>query len=62
MDRVEDFPIKDPAYLGDGAYVGLDPHTGDIVVYTTDGIHVTNRVVLDAFAVRRLLHWANGRV
>lgn len=33
-------------YLGDGAYVAITAW-GDIELFTTDGITVTNRVVLD---------------
>ena len=36
-----------PVYLGDGAYIRLDPKTGEIIVYTDDGTGPTNEVFFD---------------
>lgn len=41
-------------YLGDGAYVYLD-EGGSIVLLTSDGISVTNQVVLDPETLRAFL-------
>lgn len=37
--------MKDTYYLGDGAYVRFE--YGEVVLYTSNGIERTNRVVLD---------------
>jgi len=44
-------------YLGDGAYVGIREDDGMIVIYTTDGIEVTNSVYLDNPVLNNFLEW-----
>lgn len=43
-------------YLGDGAYVYLDPY-GGVVLYTSDGINETNRVVLEPEVLSHFRMW-----
>jgi hypothetical protein len=43
-------------HLGDGAYVRL-ARTGEIEIYTNNGIEDTNVVVLDRFALTNLEEW-----
>lgn len=43
-------------YLGDGAYVYLDP-VGCVVLYTSDGIRETNRVVLEPEVLVAFERW-----
>ena len=43
-------------YLGDGAYVYLDPF-GDVVLYTSNGISETNRVVLESSVLSAFERW-----
>jgi len=47
-------------YIGDGAYVYMDPYRG-IVFYTSDGIHETNTVVIDIGGISILLDWIARR-
>ena len=42
------------AYLGDGAYVRIS-QLGEIVIYTTNGITVTNSVYLEPSAINELI-------
>lgn len=42
-------------YLGDGAYVYLEVEGGSVVLLTSDGISVTNQVVLDPETLRAFL-------
>lgn len=43
-------------YLGDGAYAYIDPY-GGVVIYTSDGISETNRVVLDPVVLATFVRW-----
>jgi len=43
-------------YLGDGAYVGMS-QWGDVDLWTTDGIRVTNRIVLEGPVLHALVDW-----
>ncbi len=43
-------------YIGDGAYVYLDD-CANVVLYTSDGITETNRVVIDVGHVAMLERW-----
>ena len=43
-------------YLGDGAYVYLDQY-GAVVLYTSNGIETTNRVVLEAEVLAAFTRW-----
>lgn len=43
-------------YLGDGAYVYLD-RMDAVVLYTSDGIRETNRVVLEPKVLFTLVQW-----
>lgn len=47
-------------YIGDGAYVFMDDFRG-IVLYTSNGINETNRVVIDAGDVDRFVSWLDSR-
>ena len=38
--------MRDKIYLGDGAYVEKGVYFGELVLTTSDGMHVTNRIVL----------------
>lgn len=38
--------MTEPTYLGDGAYVKQGSYVGEIVIFTHNGIHPTNSVVL----------------
>ena len=38
--------LKRAAYLGDGVYAGID-HYGMLVLATSDGVQITNRVVFE---------------
>lgn len=48
-------------YLSDGAYVGRGSYTGEIIVFTTDGLRITNQVHLDPTAVGLLIRFVNRR-
>ena len=43
-------------YLGDGAYARLDS-CGDVVVYTSNGMQVTNEVVLEPHVLQTFERW-----
>lgn len=43
-------PAGTICYLGDGAYVRIS-QLGEIVIYTTNGLHVTNSVYLESPAI-----------
>ena len=43
-------------YIGDGAYVYLTPYQ-DVVLYTSNGIEETNRVVLEPPVMRAFERW-----
>lgn len=43
-------------YLGDGAYAYLGEYQ-DVVLYTSNGIEETNRVVLEPMVMQTLLEW-----
>jgi len=47
-------PAGAMAYLGDGAYVRIS-QLGEIVIYTTNGITVTNSVYLEPSAINELI-------
>ncbi len=44
-------------YLGDGAYIKRDEYTGDVVIFTYNGIQTTNRVVIETRDVSTLMEW-----
>lgn len=44
-------------YLGDGAYVEHGSYRGEIVLTTDNGIHETNRVVVDPSGLHVLVRW-----
>ncbi len=50
MNPKPNFPI----YLGDGAFITEDEY-GGIVIYTSNGIDVTNQVVFESFGMVELL-------
>jgi hypothetical protein len=50
-------PIK--VYLGDGVYAEWS-EWGELILTTSDGIHETNRIVLDQSAMEALRHFARG--
>ena len=54
--RSRDNQGRPAVYLGDGAYAAFDGV--DFEVYTSDGISVTNRVVLDFAALQHLVNFA----
>jgi len=43
-------------YLGDGAYARLDSR-GWVVIYTSNGIHTTNEVVLEPDVLHAFERW-----
>lgn len=43
-------------YIGDGVYAGLSPY-GDVDLWTTDGVSVTNRIVLEPSVLHALVDW-----
>lgn len=49
--------VENAYYLGDGAYVKEDSVTGDVIIYTYDGIHVTNEVYLSQYEISILAKW-----
>ena len=49
--------LENRLYLGDGAYVGISQQNA-VVLWTTDGLRVTNVVVLEWEAFEKLLSWA----
>jgi hypothetical protein len=54
---MSDPTLKDCEYLGDGAYARLAADTGDVVIFTHDGIHVTNSVFLEPKVLRAFKEW-----
>lgn len=48
-------------YLGDGVYAAIDPHTGDIVLTTENGVVTTNTIVLEQPVWQNLLAWLMRR-
>jgi hypothetical protein len=52
-------PLPDPTtpeYLGDGCYVKLH-ESGQVVLFTTDGISTTNSVFLEPEVLRSFKEW-----
>ncbi len=49
----------EPTYLGVGAYAKRSEF-GDILIYTSDGINVTNEIILEPSVVRNLLAFLKG--
>lgn len=47
-------------YLGDGVYVGLG-RWGHVHLWTTDGVEVTNNVVLGRHELESLMRWLESR-
>lgn len=47
-------------YLGDGAYVYADEF-GAVVLYTSDGVRETNRVVLERDVLAAFSQWMRDR-
>lgn len=43
-------------YLGDGVYVGFSP-IEQIVIYTSNGLDITNKVYLNEYTLYSLLKW-----
>lgn len=43
-------------YLGDGAFAKVDDY-GDVVVYTSDGLSITNSVVLERRILEVFVEW-----
>lgn len=56
--KIEEFVsnLTNNHYLGDGAYVGLE-YGFQVVLYTTNGEHVTNRVYLEGVALNNFQEW-----
>lgn len=48
---------KDAVYLGDGAYAKWREETGELVVFTSNGIFTTNSVYLEPSAIAALLEF-----
>lgn len=48
--------LSNRLYLGDGAYVGTTPF-GEVELWTTNGIKVTNRVVLEQPVLHSFIEW-----
>ena len=45
-------------YLGDGAYVELDSYEpNSVVLYTSNGMSITNTVILGPYEVDALINW-----
>lgn len=44
-------------YLGDGAYAKLSDQPGEVVIYTTNGLVVTNSVFLGRQEIQILVKW-----
>lgn len=47
--------LKSKEYLGDGAYVGM--RGVDVDLWTTDGVRVTNQIVLEPSVLRVFIDW-----
>lgn len=47
-------------YLGDGAYVGLS-RWSEVHLWTTNGVEVTNNVVLGRYELESLMRWLESR-
>lgn len=56
-------PDETAIYLGDGAYVRIDV-VGHIILFTSDGLEVTNEVFLDPIALQEFLDYLklNNRI
>jgi hypothetical protein len=48
--------LRQPEYLGDGAYVRLNEY-GQVVLFTSDGDHTTNSVYLEPEVLRAFKEW-----
>jgi hypothetical protein len=48
--------MNEPIYLGDGAYARIDQF-GDVIIYTSNGIHITNSIVLGPDLILNLIEW-----
>lgn len=54
--------MKEPAHLGDGAYVSVGSYDGEVVLTANhhDPSQATDVVVLDPRAVKNLIAWLNA--
>ena len=48
-------------FLGDGAYVREGSYKGEVVLFTTDGMHTTNTIVLEPFVLAAFLSFLKQR-
>lgn len=51
-------PDETAAYLGDGAYVRIDV-AGQIILFTSNGLDITNEVALDPIVLQAFLDYLN---
>lgn len=51
-------PDETAAYLGDGAYVHIDV-AGQIILFTSNGLDITNEVALDPIVLQAFLDYLN---
>jgi hypothetical protein len=49
-------PSAEVEYLGDAAYVRLNEH-GQVVLFTSDGVHSTNSIYLEPEVLSALKAW-----
>ena len=52
--------MRNPIYLGDGAYAETGHWPGQVRVYTSDGISSTNEVFLEIDMIDQLHAWAHA--
>lgn len=52
---VDEENLEYKCYLGDGAYVGYDGY--HVVIYTSDGVSVTNEVALEPKVLENFKEW-----
>ena len=55
--RAEENSMLEKRYLGDGVYLEVTEH--DLVMYTSDGIKATNRIVLEPQVLANLMEYLN---
>ena len=44
-------------YIGDGVYIRTGTYLGEVVIFTSDGIHRTNDIRLDSRMMETLAKW-----
>lgn len=48
-------------YLGDGAYCKYGSYPGELIIYTSNGMHLTNSVHLEPLAIQLLIQFIKDK-